>query len=638
MIAPAARRKPAGEAALLVAHAVTTLARRRELENGLVDVPLMVLAMEAASLEDGHRCQAPRNGGELRFGVIADLIDDHDLDVLLRGYALAFDISDAVVLVIASKRRDEQTLLTRAKATAPEPGRRPLVEVLSEEQEPGDAEWWAGFCDIFVSVSTDSSAKPELLAALAHLDHVVSADVGGHLGPSRRFAATPVACEFAAIGGDGRTPQFRASAESVEVALLAAAKRRPTRRGGAPPASEVDRRAAPARTSYAVAARAVEERTAWLTSWNTKCGIASHAANQLASVKGAHLVLAPTADDRIGVDAANVLRCWASGKAPGALAGVLDEIDERGITTLVVHFNYGFYNFADLSALLQEAARRRIVTFIELHSTQDPQGMGTGWRLTELTEGLRACDRVLVHSQSDMRRLSSLGVKDNVVLFPLGVVQTATGPRVRPPSTTPLVATFGYCLPNKGLKEFILALWLMKQRGATVQALMLNAEYPAPISIETVGQLRELINALDMSESIDLNTAYLSDDMCVEALATADLIVNPYQNTSESSSAAINYAMAARRPLLVTPLEIFADLGEAVFRSGGVRPEQLASAITETLRDVKADSPLAARRATAAAAWLRTHNIGTQTAGLMRLARIIRRNRELKADPIASSQ
>ena len=48
----------------------------------------------------------------------------------------------------------------------------------------------------------------------------------------------------------------------------------------------------------------------------------------------------------------------------------------------------------------------------------------------------------------------------------------------------PVVATFGYLLPHKGLREIIRAFALIKQQQRHAHLLMLNALYPVPQSAE----------------------------------------------------------------------------------------------------------------------------------------------------------
>ena len=164
-------------------------------------------------------------------------------------------------------------------------------------------------------------------------------------------------------------------------------------------------------------------------------------------------------------------------------------------------------------------------------------------------------------------------MRDNLFVQPLGVIP-ASMRKTRAVSTSspPLLVTFGYSLPNKGLVEFVEAVAILARRGVAVRATMLNARHPVPASAATVKVVRRRIHELRMEERIEFRDDYLDEVEALRLLSEADLIVNPYQATSESASAAVRYCMASRRPVLVTPLEIFDDLQQAVFRAREATP------------------------------------------------------------------
>jgi glycosyltransferase involved in cell wall biosynthesis len=64
------------------------------------------------------------------------------------------------------------------------------------------------------------------------------------------------------------------------------------------------------------------------------------------------------------------------------------------------------------------------------------------------------------------------------------------------------------------------------------------------------------ISALGLDDRIQMTTEFLPDDESFALLARADLLVFPYQDTGESSSAAVRNGLATGRPVAVTPLPI----------------------------------------------------------------------------------
>ena len=80
-----------------------------------------------------------------------------------------------------------------------------------------------------------------------------------------------------------------------------------------------------------------------------------------------------------------------------------------------------------------------------------------------------------------------------------------------------------------------------------------------------------------------------------EQLAIADLVVFPYQNTEESSSAAVRMAITAGRAVAVTPLPIFDDVADAVDILPGISPQALATGLATLLEQQTQAAVRAAR-------------------------------------------
>ncbi|HEY1908021.1 MAG TPA: hypothetical protein VGG91_18380, partial [Myxococcaceae bacterium] len=93
--------------------------------------------------------------------------------------------------------------------------------------------------------------------------------------------------------------------------------------------------------------------------------------------------------------------------------------------------------------------------------------------------------------------------------------------------------------------------------------------------------------------------------------------VFPYQQTAESSSAAVRVGLAARRPVACTPSEIFDDVRSVVHTLPGFDPASLARGLAELL----GDPDRLASRQKAQDAWLETHDWGVlarRLSGLLR--------------------
>lgn len=336
-----------------------------------------------------------------------------------------------------------------------------------------------------------------------------------------------------------------------------------------------------------------KNKIGWLTTWNTKCGIATYSEHLISNLHDEVTIFAANQDAFLRKDGRNCYRSWNAGKDGNNLHEVTNLIISKSLNTIIIQFNYGFFNFPELIQFIEEQLiSGRIVIFM-MHSTVDPYGDTENWKLSELRDVLSRCHRILVHSNSDLNRLNALGLVENVSIFPHGIWSFEAVKKdktVSPISDFPLIATYGFCLPHKGLKELIEAASLLKKQGTPIRLRLVNAEYPNPVSTNLIQDLRNLIVDLSLDSLVEFHNEYLEDEQSFALLRDADLLVFPYQVTGESSSAAVRSGLATKRPVAVTPLSIFEDLGESVFRFSGISPSDMAQGIIEIFDDISTDS------------------------------------------------
>jgi glycosyltransferase involved in cell wall biosynthesis len=368
----------------------------------------------------------------------------------------------------------------------------------------------------------------------------------------------------------------------------------------------------------------MQSRVGWITTWNVKCGIASHVARLLDAVPPDDvIVFAAREEPTLRPDQPNCIRCWTASKEANGLDEIGRQLESRSVDALVIQHNYGFFNHFELNDFIEAVAQKGICVLIDLHSTIDPLEV-ENFRLREFLRALHKCDRILAHGPADMNRLKALGLVDNVMLFPAGVVSTRRDPGV--PSRRndpPLIASFGFSFANKGLLELVEAVALLRDQGKPVRLRMLNAEHTNPESARVVGAVRMAIERLGLQNEVDFRSEYLEDEVCLALLGEADLVVNPYQKTVESASGAVRYGIASGRPVAVTPLPIFDDLGDSVFRMPGSTPLEIAQGIADALWHIEQGSDTAKSIQNTASRWLKAHDFSQQGIRLMRMARAL---------------
>lgn len=346
-------------------------------------------------------------------------------------------------------------------------------------------------------------------------------------------------------------------------------------------------------------------RIGWVSTWNSRCGIAGFSGYLLRHMPPDILVLANRTTDRTAADDQCVSRCWDA-DGIDTLDQLSAAIQAAQLETVVVQFNFGFFNFRHLAAFLHAQNDSGRMVVVEMHATIDPPGFSDK-RLQDLVPALARCVRVLVHTVEDLNRLKLLGLVDNVTLLPLGLPDY-TPAAIQPSKGNDFVlASYGFFLPHKGFAELIEAVSLMRHNGHRVALKMYNARYPAPQSDQAIAQAREKVSNSGAQDFIQIMTDYLDDKTSLDLLAQADLIVYPYQVTGESASAAVRHGIASGRPVAVTPLGIFNDVKPAVHELPGISPSQMADGLCSLIKLLQAHDPQMAEKAAVMSRWREAH-------------------------------
>lgn len=322
----------------------------------------------------------------------------------------------------------------------------------------------------------------------------------------------------------------------------------------------------------------------WVTTWKTRCGIATYSENLIKNIPAQVKVLAASAASIPIEDEDNVVRCWEPGEHE-SLIDLSREIERLQLNTVVVQFNYGFFELGNFAKFLNEQVYLGRVVVVMMHSTSDPKHVPHK-KLSILAAALAGCSLVMVHTPGDMNRLKNLGVIDNVIIFPHGVLDCDIKIPERINSSKFKIASYGFFLAHKGLLELIDAIHILRGEGWDVALLMINSEYPIPESKLLIDKAREKISAFNIQQHVEICSDYLEDEESIKRLGEANLIVFPYQNTGESSSAAVRYGLAAGRPVAVTPNPIFDDVSQVVHFLPGASPNDIAKGILECMQNI----------------------------------------------------
>jgi len=332
----------------------------------------------------------------------------------------------------------------------------------------------------------------------------------------------------------------------------------------------------------------------WVTSWNSKCGIASYSKyllNNLDIRLFDLFIFASIKDTPIYPDEKFVYRTWEN-ESQTDLSFLTSQILENKLHIVVFQFNFGFFNLNAFESMITKLLSNRIKIIIFFHSTADVMIQDRTLSLQSITKTLKRVNRLFVHSVDDLNRMKQFGLVDNVAIFPQGVLRhdsedTDFIKKQFHISDKKILASYGFLLPHKGIKELIRTFYQLSKTYRQIHLLLINAIYPNTESAAMKIECVSLINELNLSDKVTLITEYLSDEESILLLKCADLIVFSYQDTQESSSAAIRHGIASLKPVVCTPLPIFNDVSDIVHLLPGTSPEEMLAGLSALLDDEK---------------------------------------------------
>ena len=580
------------------------------LEDAGVKVPMAVVGDGVDHLREISPAALPAALPEgFNFLHVSSCFPRKAADVILAAFGEAFGGEAGVSLVIKTfpnPHNDIQQQVAAFQASFPD-GPKVLVyeDDCSDEQL---AALYSG-CDAYVAPSRGEGFGLPLAEAMLHGLPVITSDWGGHrdfcsdqnswLVPSTLTLADT---HLSQPGSMWCEPSAGALAKTLREIFEADADTRATKINAA-------RATAEALTWSAVAEntqRAIEQltrqpgplpctRLGWVTTWGIRCGIASYSRHMTEGVRpGGELsteiklhVLAPRDDHPEVVDEQYVERCWQRGaiKPHRELIrhAVVSELD-----AVVVQYHWSFFSVSALAETIRALVGAGIQVFLDLHNTRGPpDGIADD---ADVIAALARCTRVLVHTLDDVARAESWGLRTNLTLLPLATypVQEPSQERLTQLSSDydlvgkTVIASYGFLMPHKGIIELVEALPAIREVQPDAHLLLVNALYSESVSGPVLEELERTIDRLDLSAHVTHVSDFLPDEESLALLKLAEVVVFPYRDSNESSSAAVRMAISGRCNIAITPVDVFSDIAAGCF----VLPGQESSDLAEGLLDL----------------------------------------------------
>lgn len=331
-----------------------------------------------------------------------------------------------------------------------------------------------------------------------------------------------------------------------------------------------------------------------ITTWNTKCGIASYSRFLINNLNNKRISLKIYANKEKLLDIDdedNVIRCWNN-----ALEKNLDSLFYQIIKDKreVVHFqfNYGFFNLDALANIIQKFKNKKIKIILTLHAVKDNIFLGRKASLKDISSSLRLADLILIHKKEDLYYLKNvLGLK-NVKIFPHGIISLPKfsffeySRQINFDFKNNLViGSFGYLLPHKGIFSLIKAIEILKNKYPNIVYLGLHSLFPNPVSNDYFELCRKYIKKHNLENNIIIDTKYYQEEEIIVKLHNCQLAVFPYEETKEAATGALRFALASQIPILTSRNHIFDDIKDAVYQVDNVTPKAIAVGIEKVLLD-----------------------------------------------------
>lgn len=586
---------------LTMMTALSSHVKKIMLDNG-VAVPI---ATTGCGVDHWERVVADSSyhveGKSFKFLHVSSCFPRKGIDSLIEAYGRAFSCDDDVSLIIKTFENPHNELLLRLAEARNENPRFPDVVTIFGDISEGQLKALYAQCDVMVGPSLAEGYGLPFAEAMLSGIPVITTAWGGQTDFCNEGNSWLVDYKFEQTNthfGLWSSAWARVYSDALARAMTEARnapleKRRSMAAIGRAQLlsdhkwSDVAKRLSAASLVLPAVPRKADPCIGWISTWNERCGIATYSKHLVDAMPGKVKVFGP--ENYTAVHDTDIAhRAWTRSKTDSGLTRILNDAYSDDVDVYVLQFNNTFFNHQDISNFVLGARKRNKPVVIVLHSTKDQPETSPAedYHLAHMVPTLAVCDRLLVHSIADLNRLKALGLVDNVALFPHGALISEPREVRRSTDRVPLIATYGFALPHKGLEEVLEAVKALRERGEHVRLRMVNSEYPADVSKDLINRLKRNAQAFGLDDCVEFHNEFLDDRESLELLADADLVIFGYENTGESASGAVRYGMAIGRPVAVTPIPIFDDLGGAVFRFKGTSANQIADGIEDFLRSI----------------------------------------------------
>lgn len=556
-------------------------------------------------------------GKAFRFLHVSSCFPRKGADALVKAYGETFRNTDDVSLIIktfANPHNEIDRIITEAKAAD---AGFPDVIVLYDDFSDGDLKALYRHCHVLVAPSrAEGFGLPMAEAMLTGLP-VITTGWGGQLDFCNSgnawlvdFSFAPAQTHFNLATSVWAEPDVKDLSRCLRLAHQATPEERATKAKSGRDTlladhtwSNIVARLRNAADDWRTLRMPRPPRMGMVTTWNCRCGIAAYSDYLVSNMHVHQTVFGARNDELVERDGSNIVRCWDKVTPGSKLEDLEAAVTKAKIECLVIQFNYYFFDYPAFAMLIERLKARGITVIVIMHSTVDPEG-DPSKPLSLIANALSLCDAILVHTYHDLNRLKKLGLINNATVFPHGLVAGYPDQEIqRAPDQPFTLASFGYCLPHKGLRTLLHAFAKLAANDDRLRLKLINSEYPVEVSTSLVAELRADIQSLGLHDKVEFEARFLSDEETLRRLNECDLIVFPYEKTGESSSAAVRFGIASGRPIARSKLSIFSDVENVTFAVDADNADTLAASLKKLVADLQKNLSYVQKVRSASAEW-----------------------------------
>lgn len=330
----------------------------------------------------------------------------------------------------------------------------------------------------------------------------------------------------------------------------------------------------------------------------THCGIATFSSSLITAIQddgyhSASVVRLMDSDSQESshLNAPEVVAVIRAGDT-ASLSKSVDLLNDLDIA--IIQHEFGIYGGVDGDEVLALLRGLRIPTIVVLHTVL---AHPTENQRTVFLEMCSLASAVVTMSKSAREQLVAGYLVDprKIYAIPHGA-RAIAGLGYKPIGISPLILTWGLIGPGKGIEWALEAMHKIRDLECAPRYVVAGRTHPKVF--ERDGEtyrdgLQRRIDDLGLSKSIHLEGEYMNSQTLDELIASAAIVLLPYDSIDQATSGVLIEAVAARRPVVATGFPHARELLSS--GAGIVVPHRDPTAMADALRRILEESDLASK-------------------------------------------